>query len=125
MPSWLDEIVDQHKELESPLSFWRWSAIAAISAVVKDNVWLNRQIYNLYPNIYVMLHADSGLKKGPPVSMAKRLVKLVNNTNIISGRSSIQGILKDMGSGHTQPGGKVVSKSNVFICSSELSSSIV
>lgn len=125
MTSWLDEIVDQHRELESPLSFWRWSAIAAISAVVKDNVWLNRQIYNLYPNIYVMLHADSGLKKGPPVSMAKRLVKMVNNTNIISGRSSIQGILKDMGSGHTQPGGKVVSKSNVFICSSELSSSIV
>lgn len=125
MTSWLDEIVDQHRELESPLSFWRWSAIAAISAVVKDNVWLNRQIYNLYPNIYVMLHADSGLKKGPPVSMAKRLVKMVNNTNIISGRSSIQGILKDMGSGHTQPGGKVISKSNVFICSSELSSSIV
>jgi hypothetical protein len=123
--NFLTEIASQHEELESPASFWQWSAIAAISAVLKDQVWLNRQIYNLYPNIYVMLHAESGLKKGPPISMAKQLVKLVNNTRIISGRSSIQGILKEMGTAFTQPGGKVVSKSVAFICSSELSSSIV
>jgi hypothetical protein len=125
MPNWITEIVEQHKELESPQSFWYWSAIAAISAVVKDQIWMDRQIYNLYPNIYVMLHAESGLKKGPPVSMAKQLVRPVNNTRIISGRSSIQGILKDLGTGYTQPGGKIVNKSVAFICSSELSSSIV
>jgi hypothetical protein len=123
--TWLQGIVKQHEELESPASFWYWAAIAAISAVVKDQVWLNRQIYNLYPNIYVMLHAESGLKKGPPISMARQLVKPVNNTRIISGRSSIQGILKDLGTAFTQPGGKIVSKSVAFICSSELSSSIV
>jgi hypothetical protein len=125
MMNWLSDLTNQHKELESPESFWYWSAIAAISAVIKDQVWLDRQIYNLYPNIYVMLHAESGLKKGPPISMAKQLVKPVNNTRIISGRSSIQGILKDLGTGYTIPGGKVVSKSVAFICSSELSSSIV
>jgi hypothetical protein len=121
----LTEIIKQHEELESPVSFWRWSAIAAISAVLKDQVWLNRQIYNLYPNIYVMLHAESGLKKGPPISMARQLVQAVNNTRIISGRSSIQGILKEMGTAVTAPGGKVILKSVAFICSSELSSSIV
>lgn len=72
-----------------------------------------------------MLHAESGLKKGPPISMARQLVKPVNNTRIISGRSSIQGILKDLGTAYTQPGGKITSKSVAFICSSELSSSIV
>lgn len=123
--NWLQEIINQHSELETPASFWYWSAIAAISAVLKDQVWLNRQIYNLYPNIYVMLHAESGLKKGPPVSMAKQLVKPVNNTLIISGRSSIQGILKKLGEAHTLPGGKVATQSVAFICSSELSSSIV
>jgi|PlaIllAssembly_1097288.scaffolds.fasta_scaffold05313_3 hypothetical protein len=123
--SWLQSIIKQHEELESPVSFWYWSAIAALSAVVKDQVWLNRQIYNLYPNIYVMLHAESGLKKGPPISMARQLVKPVNNTRIISGRSSIQGILKDLGTAYTQPGGKIQTKSVAFICSSELSSSIV
>jgi hypothetical protein len=123
--NWVQQIVDLHSELESPPSFWRWSAITAISAVVKDNVWLNQQIFNLYPNIYTMFHADSGLKKGPPVNMAKKLVKLVNNTRIITGRASIQGILKELGTAFTQPGGKIQSKSVAFICSSELSSSIV
>jgi len=126
MSSWLNDLVNQHSELESPLAFWRWAGISAISAVMKDNVWLDRQIYNLYPNIYVMFHAESGLKKGPPVNLAKRLVTTVNNTRIISGRSSIQGILKDMGTAHTVPGGKIaITKSVAFICSSELSSSIV
>jgi len=121
--SWLDTIVKQHSELESPLNFWRWAGIAAISAVVKDNVYLNRQIHKLYPNIYVMLHADSGLKKGPPISMAKQLVSKVNNTRIISGRSSIQGILKEMGTGHTdKETGRVISTSTAFICSNELTS---
>lgn len=123
--SWLDTLVNQHNEFESPLLFWRWSAISAISAVVKDQIWIDRYLYKLYPNIYVMLHAESGLKKGPPVSMANKLVSSINNTKIISGRSSIQGILKEMGTARTVPGGKVEAHSTAFICSSELSSSIV
>jgi hypothetical protein len=123
--NWIDEVLDQHKELETPLTFFYWSGLAAISAAVKDNVWLFQQFYNVYPNIYVMLHAKSGLKKGPAISMAKQIVKQVNNTRIISGRSSIQGILKELGTAFTQPGGVVVNKAIAFICSSELSSSIV
>lgn len=123
--TWIDNLLNQHSELESPLSFWFWGGLSAISAVVRDNVWLDRQIYNLYPNVYVMFHAESGLKKGPPISMAKQLVKAVGNTRIISGRSSIQGILKDLGTAYTVPGGKPVTKSVAFICSSELTSSIV
>lgn len=125
MTSWLDLVMEQHAELETPQSFWRWSALATISACIKDQVWLDQQLYKLYPNIYVMLHARSGLKKGPPVNLAKKLVTMVNNTRVISGRSSIQGILKELGTAYSQPGGIVVSKAVAFICSSELTSSIV
>jgi hypothetical protein len=123
--TWIENLVSQHSELESPIAFWFWSGLSAISATVKDNVWLNRQFYNLYPNIYVMLHAKSGLKKSSPVSAAKQLVTAVNNTNIISGRASIQGILKKLGTAQTRPGGIVSVKSTAFICSSELTSSLV
>lgn len=121
----VEEIVDSRRELESPLSFWMWAALVSISAVVKDSIYLDRQIYKLYPNIYVMLHADSGLKKGPPIALSRKLVSTVNNTKVISGRSSIQGILKDMGTVRTKPGGKIEAGSSVFICSSELTSSLV
>lgn len=125
--TWLEKLLGQHSELESPTAFWFWGGLAAISAVLQDNVWLDRQIYNLYPNIYVMFHAESGLKKGPPISMAKQLVRAVGGTKIISGRSSIQGILKELGTATTVEGGKgkPIMKSVAFICSSELTSSIV
>ena len=121
--TFIDAIVDQHKEFESPISFWYWSALASVSAVLKDNVWIDRFIYKLYPNIYVMLHADSGLKKGPPIALARRLTKGLTHTYV--GRSSIQGILKDMGSTESVRGGKLLDKMKCFICSSELTSSIV
>ena len=128
MMTWINEVLKSHEEVESPRNFWLWSALAAISAVVKDNVWLNRGgLYKLYPNIYVMLHADSGMKKGPPVNFARNLVKQVNNTRIIYGRSSIQGVLKELGSpAYSLPGGQIVNQKSVgFYCASEFSSSIV
>ena len=133
--NFIQELMDSTTELESPRNFWFWSGLAAVAAVVMDNVWLSRgeqvdspnSFYNLYPNIYVMLHADSALKKGPPVNLAKDLVKKSTNglPKIISGRSSIQGMLKEMGTAQSMPGGKILNKSAAFIASSEFTSSIV
>lgn len=125
--SFISDLMKSTEELEPPRNFWLWAGLTSISAVVMDNVWLPRggDYYNTYPNIYVMFHADSGLKKGPPVALAKQLVQRVNCTRVITGRSSIQGILKDLGTAFTSPGGFVNAKSTAFICSSELSSSIV
>ena len=124
--TWLELVLKSTDELESPKSFWYWSSLATIAAITKDSVWMNRgKAYKLYPNIYVMLLARSGLRKGPPINLAKRLVTKINNTRIINGRSSIQAILKEMGTAHTAPGGKISAKSDAFIISSELSSSLV
>lgn len=122
----ITEIVDSYAEMESPSQFYYWAALAAISAVVKDNVYLDRGgAFKTYPNIYVMLHADSGGKKGPPVNLAKRLVKEVKTTKVISGRSSIQAILKELGTATSEPGGVVSTKSTGFIVASEFTSAIV
>jgi hypothetical protein len=59
------------------------------------------------------------------VNLAKKLVTRVGNTKVISGRSSIQGILKEMAQSESKPGQPVNKKASAFICSSELSSSIV
>lgn len=129
--SWLTEILLQHEEFESPINFVWWSGVTAISAVVKDNIWVDRHLFKQYPNIFVILYADSGLKKGPPINMARTLVEKVNKlskppvTKIISGRSSIQGILSVLSQHQTVPGGHINLNSTGFICASELSSSLV
>jgi len=124
--TWLQELIQQHDELESPTSFWYWSALCAISAIVKDNVWtLEAGAWHMYPNIYVLLYADSGVGKGPPIALAHDLVKRVNNTKIISGRSSIQGILGRLSRGESRPGGHIPKSSAGFIIASEFSSALV
>lgn len=124
--TWLDDVMESTEELESPRSFFYWSGLATISAVLKDSVWLDRAgAHKLYPNIYVMLLADSALKKGAPIALSKDIVALVNNTKLIVGRSSIQGILKRLGTAKTEPGGKVNAQSTGYVVASEFSSSLV
>lgn len=131
--SWLDDILESRINFESPKRFWYWSALAAISAVVKKNVYyrkkdpLTKKVnYILYPNIYVFLVGDSAVaRKGPPIAMARRLVGAVDVTRVISGRSSIQGIIKEIATMYTTPTGKIRNDSSCFLCASELRSSIV
>jgi len=124
--TWLEELVQQHDELEPPPTFYYWSGLCAISAIVKDQVWtLEGGAWNLYPNIYVLLYADSGVGKGPPIALAHKLVKSVNNTKIISGRSSIQGILTRLSKSKSRPGGIIDESSAGFIIASEFSSALV
>lgn len=128
MGTWLSDLVATYAEMETPKSFMTWAGLVSISAVMKDQVWLSRAgYYDLYPNIYCILYADSGMKKGPATNLAKKLVREVNNTKIISGRSSIQGIMKKLqASSQSLPGGQIATgKSHGFIVSSELTSSLV
>lgn len=129
--NWLDEILEATKELEPPRKFFYWSALAAISAVVKKNVYLRKRkgkatAYTLFPNIYAFLIGDSAqVRKGVPIKMARKLVGAVDNTRIISGRSSIQGIIKELATAYTTKSGKIRDTSSCFICASEFRASLV
>lgn len=124
--SWLNLLVESTKELEPPERFWWWSGIAVISALVRKNVYLDRFSYKLYPNVYVMLvSAKSGLRKGVPVLQAKDIVSEVNSTRIISGRNSVQGILKELATQKTLPDGRVFNEAQAFLCAPELTSFLV
>jgi len=128
--SWLDLLVSSTSELESPRRFFWWAGVSCISAIVKKNVWLDKFSYKLYPNIYVLLvSAKSGLRKGLPVDYAKGIVERVNNTRIISGRNSVQGVIKDLSQQITvvNPGEatKIYSDAQAFLCAPELDSFMV
>src|SRR6476660_3889070 len=103
--SWLNRVTEMYKENEAPERFFYWSAMAAISAVVKKQVVLNRYQYKLYPNIYVLIMGKSGIKKGLPVNVAKQLIEKVGNTRIISGRKSVPRVVQDLGKAYTTQGG--------------------
>lgn len=95
--SWINLLHEATNDAETPRSFIHWSGICSISAVVSPNVFLNKGgKYKLHPNIYCLLVAKSGLGKSLPITMCKKLVTIVGNTRVISGRSTIQKIIKDL-----------------------------
>jgi len=122
---WLDQIVESTLESESPERFQYWSALCAVSAVVKKNLYLDRFYYKLYPNIYVFLVARSGLRKSNPVTLAKKLVEETMATRIIAGRNTVQAVLRDLGKAQSIHGGGVLKDASGFMVSGELASFLV
>ena len=132
---WLEDVVAGTQDVETPKKFIYWSGMAAISAILKNKVWVrrypsskdeNRQAYNLCPNIYVLLIAPSGHRKGFAVALAKELVELAGDTKVISGRNSIQGIIQSLANAKTSPkGGPPKYDSAAAIFSGEFSTSLV
>jgi hypothetical protein len=71
--------MDYTKEIdqisESPLEFNMWSAVSAISAVLKNNVWFDRGPFLLYPNQYIVLVGPPGVGKGLAMKLAHAYVQ--------------------------------------------------
>lgn len=125
--SWIDRIVKSYNSTESPDRYFWWSSIAALAAVTRKNVFLNRgNIYRLYPNVYVaLISKDTGLRKGTPISVAKRLVKSVNCTRVIEGRSSIQAVISDLSKVATLNGGRAFPEAHALLISDEFDTMFV
>lgn len=124
--NWLKRLVDSTVELESPERFMYFAGLASLSAVVRKNVWINRFSYKLYPNLYIIIvSAKSGLRKGLPVSYAKNLVELAQCTRVISGRNSVQSVLKQLSQQKTLENGTILKSAQAFLAAPELKSFMV
>lgn len=123
--NYLQELLEVTKEAESPRSFIYWSGLSSLSAVIRRNIWINKRIYKLYPNIYCMLVAKSGLRKGFPVKIAQKLVESTQCTKVISGRNSIQAIILELSRQYTLESGIVLNSAHAFIVNDELGTLLV
>lgn len=124
--NWLQLLLEQTKRAESPRSFIVWAGLTAVSAVVNNKVWIDKGgLYNLYPNIYVMLIGPSGLRKSFPPMVMRRLVNMVGNTRVIAGRSSVQQIIAKLSKATMTPGKILVKDAIGYINAGELATSLV
>lgn len=125
--SFIDSFLQHTQFYESPTSFWRWAGYTIIAATLRDNCYRRLGDSLLYPNIYTLLLAESAVhRKGKPVVLGEALVEKVNNTKLISGRSSIQAILDELARGETdKKTGKLVSGGSALFSAQELAAGIV
>jgi hypothetical protein len=124
--TFVDQILRHTKDSESPRKYYYWSSLAAIAAAMKSNVYLDKFHYKLYPSIYVLLVGRSGLRKGPPVNLARKLVDSLNNTRVFAGRVSIEGVISNLSKAFTTPnGGPPITDASGFLVASEFASFII
>lgn len=122
--NWMQDFLDSTKELESPQSYFYWSMLTTISSVVGRKLWVNRgDVYNLYPNVYTFLISKkSGLRKGIPVNVAKKLAHDVGLVRVIDGQNTVQGVIKELSNVKTVGNGHVISTAEGFLITGEFAS---
>lgn len=127
MPEFVKQLMEHTKLYESPSSFWKWAAYTAIGAVLRDNVFRKMGDQLVFPNVYTLFVADSAVhRKGHPVKIIENIVNAVRNTKLISGRSSIQGILDELsGSEQDKRTGQIMRGGSALFSAGELSAGIV
>lgn len=126
--TFLDLYVDFTSEFESPTSFWKWSGLCVIAACLRDNVYLANQASGdyLYPNIFVILIAEPGGRKDPPVNLCTKLVQDIGNTKLVEGRSSIEAIIDELAHDETDHLGTLKAKGgSCLLAAPELASFFV
>lgn len=124
--NFIEGLLKHTLEYESPHSFWKWSAYSTVASVLRDNVFIQDGDSKLFPNLYILFLAGSGARKNRPVNYSEGLVKRCGNTKIISGRSSIQGILDELARTETNAKtGKLLKGGGATFFAPELGAGIV
>lgn len=119
--NFIENLLDQTSELEPPRDYFYWTALAIIAATVKGNVFLDRHSYLLYPNIYVLLLGRSGMRKGVPISVAGKIMEMVNNNRVIAGCNTIEAVIKNLSKDYTLEGGGIIKDATALLLASEFS----
>lgn len=100
--SWIQKLLDDTDDAETPRAYIYWSGISIISAIISPNVYMNcGGVYRVAPNTFVIMIGESGLGKGLPSLMAKKLVTMVGSTRVISGANTIQSISQRLANSET------------------------
>lgn len=125
--SWIKDLLKENDSVETPESWLYWSLMFCISSAAANAYTLRTLKGNLlyYPNIYVILMGESGLGKGYPVNLAKRLLQEANITRVIAGRSSIQAIIKEGATTRSEKGKPLITDSRMAVVNGELSTAII
>ncbi len=127
MISWVEDLIEENQSVETPTSWLYWSLLWCISSAAANNYTLRTLKGNhlYYPNLYVILMGDSGLGKGYPVNLAKRLLQEAHITRVIAGRSSIQAIIKEGATTRTEKDRPIITDSRMAVVNGELSTAII
>lgn len=97
LPDWLDGYMEFTENTESARAFHKWSAISAISAVLRRKVSFAFGRIKLFPNLYILLIAEPGIaRKSQAISFCEDIVREVPEIVLSADATTPQALLEDM-----------------------------
>jgi hypothetical protein len=117
----IQAFLDYTSAYESPTDFFYWSAVAGLGAVMRDNCYLLLGDSRLYPNVFVLIVAKPAMRKAKPLNTIIELVKSVDNTKIVEGRTSIQAVIQRLGEVERRKDGRSISGASGIVYTEEIS----
>ncbi|MBU0792135.1 MAG: DUF3987 domain-containing protein [Gammaproteobacteria bacterium] len=111
--NWIDEYISYTSNQESPEIFRRWVGFFILASAVRRCVWLEMDDYIIYPNLYIILIAESGCRKssahGPGIRLLYKIKKLNPKIKIFHEKMTTEGLLSEMQKGiYTPPGTSMI-----------------
>ena len=122
LPDWIDAYLDYTRDQESPDSIHFWTALATISGAIGRKVWMDRNVYRLFPNLYVCIVANSAkVRKSVATSIGvSLLLEAVPSTKYIEDRMTPEGLVRQMNQTVVGANGQPSQESTVFVYEDEL-----
>jgi len=83
---------------ESPDSYHGWVALTILSGALQRNVWVDKGMYKVYPNIYTVLVSASGrCRKSRAISLGISLLQELSDVNILADKTTPEALLEGLG----------------------------
>ena len=74
--------------IEPPVSYDLLTAMSAIGAMLKRNVWIDQVKFRIYPNMSVLLIGPSGIGKDTAIDGAEEILQAFDKVRIVGGMTS-------------------------------------
>ena len=120
--SWLESYRDYIIKQESPDIFHFWVGVTIIATVLKRNVYIDRDAYHVFPNVYTFLVAKSGLcRNSKAMDIGIDLIDHIQGLDIIHGRMTVEGLIDTMDKASMGPDEKIKPDGSILLHADELS----
>jgi len=75
--NWLKHLEKYVEDTEAPRDYWLWGGIHTICSALQRKVWIPYGMDNIYPNLYLLIVAPPGERKGGPPTLSKKLLQSI------------------------------------------------
>lgn len=96
--NFLRKFVSLFQGTEVPDRFATWAGISCLSAMLERRIWIDMNIFTIYPNMFVVFVADSGrMRKSTAINVTAKLLRKVDpGPRIVAQKVTPEGLIDSL-----------------------------